>query len=154
MSDSPRPLVLDRLVCGHCGEPIQPGGSRFFHLDVDDSQECSRADGFSSLAAPQYLEVIWVRYEGAGSESYHVMVDEVEYVLWRHGPDPRFPGDRPLWSAWRVDVVKEPGATGRLPSLTLYSHDGYTNHADDPRLLTAVMPALVAYWLMDKVEPF
>lgn len=148
MSDSPRPLVLDRLVCGHCGEPIQPGGSRFFHLDVDDSQECSRADGFSSLAAPQYLEVIWVRYEGAGSESYHVMVDEVEYVLWRHRPAE--PGAQPLWSAWRTDLP--------TPHLTLYyastAPGQGRSRVKDPRELTANMPALVAYWLMDKVEPF
>lgn len=143
----PSPTV-DRLLCAHCQEPIEVSGFRFRHV-LDDAVSCNRTDGGTSVATPQFLDVVWVRYgDGLGSsESYHVMVDEVEYVLWRHRAEV---GARALWSAWRTELP--------TPHLSLYydtpSPEQGRSRVTDPRQLTANMPPLVAYWLMDKVEPF
>ncbi|HMJ78113.1 MAG TPA: hypothetical protein VK507_19185 [Iamia sp.] len=143
-------IDIDVPRCAGCGLAIELAGNSWRHV-LGEGRDCVLAEGH---AHPHALEVAWHRF-GNGSESYHVVHEAVTYVLWQH-PATEHPQRRPVrWSAWRVSVSTPGLFTEANPSLTVYQLDGpYRSHVLDPRQLLATMPALVAYWLTEKVFPF
>ena len=140
-------IDIDVPRCAGCGLAIELAGNSWRHV-LGEGRDCVLAEGH---AHPHALEVGWHRF-GNGSESYHVVHEGVEYVLWQHART----DDGVMWSAWRTEL--RPPAYGDkrrlVPELTLYDVAPGRCHVLDPRVLLAAMPPLVGYWLTEKVFPF
>lgn len=131
------------IVCAQpgCGLDIALQGDMWVHPHTDNGwyRNCD-AGRSPNHATPAQLDVTRYVHSGA-SESWHVMHDETEYVVWLHGAIGRF-------SAWRTALV----AMG--PDVTVYYDTDANQTSLDPKPLLDRMPPLVAHWLRDAIYPF